>query len=404
MGKTVTAIMSPIRLAFIVESAVGGVARHIIDLATHLNSDEFSCTIYASLQRPESWTNQLHALTEHGITLREIPMARIPNASAVKQIRGWLERDAIDIVHLHSAKAGYLGRIATEPLGLPIIYTPHAFPFQRTTDWRRPIYRLIERRLAPLTQKIICVSSGEYYEALLAGLPEQKLTIINNGIDVERWPRPTEAQRREARAQYRVAQDEVVIGTMARLVPQKGIDLLLAAAEEFLPDFPNAKLLVWGNGPQFPKLKRMARSLRLNRVQFLGETTSPWHAYAAMDIFCAPSRWEAGPYAILEAMACGLPIVASEVAGHIDYLEDGESGLIISPELPGPLDGAIRTLLIDADRRADLGRAAHRRAVYEFPIEKMVAETTELYRSVYTRKASLDAESHLGNNKKPEYP
>ncbi|HEX3000611.1 MAG TPA: glycosyltransferase [Armatimonadota bacterium] len=374
--------MSPIRIALIVESAVGGVARHIIDLATHLNPDEFACYVYASLQRPDSWSTPIRALTDHGIIVREIPMARVPNANAVRRLRGWLQRDAIDLVHLHSAKAGYLGRQATETLGIPVVYTPHAFPFQRTTDWRRPFYRMIERRLAAQTTKIICVSTGEMEEAIEAGLPEDKLVVINNGIDIEAWPAPTPAEREEARDYFHLGQHELVIGTMARLVPQKGIDLLLAAAEELLPDFPEARLCIWGDGPQRRMLQHMARRLGLRRTKFLGEATNPRQAYAAMDIFCAPSRWEAGPYAILEAMACKLPIVASEVAGHIDYLEDEESGLIVAPDLPGPLDGAFRALLIDQDRREELGCAAHRRVIYEFTIERMVAETTELYRSL----------------------
>jgi glycosyltransferase involved in cell wall biosynthesis len=101
-----------------------------------------------------------------------------------------------------------------------------------------------------------------------------------------------------------------------------------------------------------------------------------------MDIYCAPSRWEAGPYAVLEAMACGVAIVASDVAGHADYLVAGESGLVVPAELPGPLDGAIRALLYDADERADLGEAARQRVAQEFTLTRMVAATADLYRRV----------------------
>ena len=195
---------------------------------------------------------------------------------------------------------------------------------------------------------------------------------------------PCPRRRSDTRPVFRcsVTADELVIGALARLVPQKGIDLLLAAAEELLPDFPHARLVIWGDGPERRKLERMARRLGLRRVKFMGETPAPWQAYAAMDIFCAPSRWEAGPYAVLEAMACGLPVVASEVAGHIDYLENGNCSFIASAELPGPLDGALRALLMDADERKAMGHAARLRATQEFTLTRTITETAALYREV----------------------
>ena len=130
--------MLPIRIAQICEATTGGVARHLIDLVTHLDATDLSCLLYLSLQRPESWTAPLRALAARGVTIRELPMARVPNNGAVQQLRQWLQRDGVNLVHLHSAKAGYLGRLAARGLEIPVIYTPHAFPFQRTTDWLRP--------------------------------------------------------------------------------------------------------------------------------------------------------------------------------------------------------------------------------------------------------------------------
>lgn len=374
--------MSAMRIAHIVEATVGGVARHLIDLVTLLDPAEFACTLYLSFQRPESWRERLRALAGRGILLRELPMARVPNGAAVRQLAAWMHKDGIDLVHVHSAKAGYLGRQAAAQNGVPAIYTPHAFPFQRTTDWRRGCYRWLERRLAGQTARIICVSDGECDEALAAGFPGEKLVVIPNGIDLAGWPAPSAAQRAAARGALEVAATDLVIGALARLVPQKGIGLLIAAAEEFLPDFPTARLLIWGDGPQRKALERMVRQLRLPRVTFLGACASPWVAYSAMDIYVAPSRWEAGPYAILEAMACGLPVVASTVAGHTDYLEDNHSGLLVEAEIPGPLDGALRSLLIDPDRRELMGHAARHRVQQYFTVQPMIARTAALYREV----------------------
>jgi glycosyltransferase involved in cell wall biosynthesis len=380
--------MRPLHIAQIVEATVGGVARHVTDLVTHLDPATFVCSLYLSCQRADHDSTRLRELSAQGFCLREVPMARVPNGAAVRQLATWLRQDSIDLVHVHSAKAGYLGRLAADQLGIPVIYTPHAFPFQRTTDWRRPFFRMIERRLAAWTARIICVSESEREEALAAGLPAKPLVVIPNGMDLTEWTAPTVTQRANARQALGHAPGDIVVGALARLVPQKGLDLLLAAADEFLPDFPSAHLLIWGDGPERKSLERMARQLRLPRTEFRGATMSPWDAFAAMDIFTAPSRWEAGPYAVLEAMASGVPVVASSVAGHRDYVEDDHSGLLVEAELPDPLDGALRALLIDADRRDFMGRAARHRVEQYFTLQAMVARTADLYQEVIAEEMS----------------
>ncbi|MHB9026999.1 MAG: glycosyltransferase family 4 protein [Armatimonadota bacterium] len=382
--------MPPIRIAFVVEATTGGVARHVIDLVTRLNREEFQPILYLSFQRPDSWREAFRALRDQGVLLREISMGTVPNWSAVQLIASWAGRDAVDILHLHSARAGYLGRQAAALLETPVIYTPHAFPFQRTTDWLRPLYRMVERRLAARTTAIVCVSEGEREEALAAGLPEDNLVVIPNGIDVTQWPLPRAYQRYKARQAFGVAENEVVVGTMTRLTPQKGIDLLLHAWEELPPGMPTrARLLIWGDGPQRIKLERLVARLRLKSVSFLGATDNPWEAYAAMDIFCAPSRWEGGPYAVLEAMACGLPVLASAIAGHVDYVEDEVTGRLISNEFPGPLAAALNNLLIDEDLRALCGEAGRRHVEEHFTLTPMVRKTEELYRQVHAHSLRM---------------
>lgn len=375
--------MSPTRIAHIVEATEGGVARHVLDLVSHLDQEEFPCSLYLSLERTGSPRHAFRTLAqERGIRLRELSLVRAPNGAAVQQLSHWLRRDGISIAHMHSAKAGYLGRQAALRESIPAIYTPHAFPFQRTTDWRCPLYRMIERRLAQQTARMLCVSEGEYAAAVRAGLPEEKLVVIPNGIDTDSWTPTTALQRERSRAALRLRPEDLVIGAIARLTPQKGLDLLVTAAESLLPDFPRATLLIWGDGPQRPALMRLIRRLHIARVQLLGATDAPRAAFAAMDIFCAPSRWEAGPYAVLEAMASGLPTVASAVPGHVDYLEQEVSGLLVPPDLPGPLDGALRILLTDQDRRSVMGEAARARVETHFTLQRMVEATATLYRQV----------------------
>ncbi len=387
--------MAPIRIAQVVEATTGGVARHLMDLVTHLDPARFTPVLYLSLERPESWRAPLLALRERGLAVREIGMAHLPNPRAVNVLAGWARRDAIDLLHLHSAKAGYLGRQAARQAGLPAIYTPHAFPFQRTTDWLRPIYLYLERTLAPQAAKIICVSEGERREGVRAGLPAERMTVIPNGLDAARWRPPTPPERRAARRALGLRDGEVIIGALGRHVAQKGLDLLLLAAEDVLPDFPQARLIIWGDGPRRRELQRLARTLELPNVWFVGATDDAAAAYAAMDLYCAPSRWEAGPYAILEAMACGLPVLASRIAGHVDVIEDGRSGVLCDVDPPGALAGALRRLLADEDVRAPLAAAARPRIVQGFPLARMIAQTEAVYGEV-ARQAGVETSSGVG--------
>jgi glycosyltransferase involved in cell wall biosynthesis len=387
----------PQRIAHIVEAAEGGVARHVIDLVRGLDPVAFTSLIYVSLERPESWRDRFRALKDEGITVREIPMANLFNGDTVRRLAGWARRDAVDLLHLHSAKAGYLGRKAAAQAGLPVVYTPHAFPFQRATDPLRGLYRMVERGMADAAARIICVSEGEAQEALDAGLPEERLVIVPNGLDLNYWRRPTREQRRAARAALGLAEGDVVVGAMARCVPQKGLDLLLTAAEDFLPDYPASHVLIWGDGPQRRGLEKMAARLRLPRVRFLGAARDAYSAFAAMDIFVAPSRWEAGPYAVLEAMACALPVVATDVPGNADYVVHDETGLLTPADLPGPIAGALHPLLADLDLRAAYGDAGRKRVETTFTLEQMVGETMAVYREVLaeeqteqTRRAEED--------------
>lgn len=374
--------MSIIRLAQIVEATTGGVARHVIDLVNHLNPAEFHCTLYLSLQREDSWRDEFARLAELGFTVREVPMATVPDEQAVVKLREFLQQDGIQLAHLHSAKAGYHGRLACRELSIPAIYTPHAFPFQRTADWRRPLYRYIEKKLLADTARIICVSPGEQALALQAGFPAEKLQLINNGLDLSKWPAITAAARQQARQKFNIAEYETVIGVLARLEPQKGIDLLLKTLPLMLNDFPAARVLIWGEGSQRARLLKMARSSRSGGITLLGATTAAQECYHAMDIYCAPSRWEAGPYAIMEAMACALPIVASQVAGHVDFLEHNHSALLVPPGDTRQLANALRTLLLDPQRRKQLGKAAREQIEQQGGLSLMVNKTAELYRQV----------------------
>lgn len=375
--------MTAIRIAQVVEATTGGVARHVLDLVNCLRHSEFEQVLYVSLVRPESWKDAFIILRERGITVRELDMTRTPDGAASQQLAKWAEQDGIEIMHLHSAKAGYLGRAI--PMPCPIIYTPHAFPFQRTGDWRVPFYRLSEVWQAKRAAVIVCVSEGEREEANRVHLPWEKLKVINNGIDTEYWRPPDNEELAAARRTAGMAENDVAIGFIGRLVPQKGVDLLLEAMEECTGDFPQARLCIWGDGPQRRPLLRMARRLGVKHALFYGEPEDVRMAYWAMDLCVLPSRWEAGPYTVLEAMATGLPLVVSDVPGNRDYMIHGTTGSVVETDMLGLFDTTIRRYLSDSALRQRQGTAARQHVQECYTRSEMLLEYAGLYHRVTGR-------------------
>ena len=375
--------MTAVRIAQVVEATTGGVARQVLDLVNGLRHSEFEQILYLSLQRPESWKSSFTALRERGFTVRELDMTRTPNGSASRQLDAWAAQDGVDLLHLHSAKAGYLGRAIAMPC--PVIYTPHAFPFQRIGDWRVPFYRMSEVWQAKRAEVIVCVSEGEREEANRVHIPWEKLKVINNGIDTEYWRPPDADELAQARRTAGLTADDVAIGFMGRLVPQKGVDLLLEAMEECTGDFPQARLCIWGDGPLRRPLLRMARRLGVKHALFYGEPEDVRMAYWSMDLCVLPSRWEAGPYTVLEAMATGLPLVVSDVPGNRDYMIHGTTGSVVETDMLGLFDTTLRRYLNDPELRHRQGTAARQHVQNHYTRSEMLLEYAGLYHRVAGR-------------------
>jgi glycosyltransferase involved in cell wall biosynthesis len=171
-----------------------------------------------------------------------------------------------------------------------------------------------------------------------------------------------------------------LLGLVARLHRQKGLGDLLAAVAWVRERVPDVRLLLIGEGELRDELEAQARALGLSgAVIFAGIRTDVAEIVAALDIFVLPSLWEGTSNAVLEAMAAGLPIVATAVGGTPEVVVDGVTGLLVPPRDPSALAGALVTLLQDADLRHRMGRAGRERVKQYFSLERMVRRTEALY-------------------------
>jgi len=280
-------------------------------------------------------------------------------------------------VHGHSSKGGAMARLAA--LGTPAaaLYTLHGLIMMDPllARWKRLFYLSIERGLEVRTSRIIAVSPEERRAAVRLGFGKERVVLVPNGVGAARLT-PRELARRE----LGLAEEQIAVGFVGRLVSQKAPDVLIKAFAEAKRILPKLRLVMVGSGPMEQSLRYLSRSLGVfDAILWQGERDAR-QVMAAFDLLAMPSRKEGLPYVILEAMAAGLPIVASSTAGVEILIKPGVNGTIVPPENPSELAGALVALAGDAERLARFGRAS-RRMVRRYTIDAMVAGTLKQYAS-----------------------
>lgn len=265
-----------------------------------------------------------------------------------------LRHRKFDIVHTHSSKAGALGRVAADRIGVPgIVHTFHGFPFHNFQSWPlRTSYVQVERRLGRITDRFLGIGGAIAAEAIrLKIAPAERTRAIASAIDTD-VPRRTDATRAAARARLGLAEDVPVVGTVGRLAPQKAPRDMLAAFEAL--GRHDVKFLWIGDGPLMPEMRRLVAVKGLSdRFQLLGERRDVLDLLPALDVFALASRYEGLPCSLVEAITCGIPSVATAVNAVPEVVIPGRTGLLVPPDEPRLLAKAIAYLL---DHRAEAER------------------------------------------------
>jgi len=366
------------------ECTIGGARRHLVDVASGQLELGHQVGLAVSCEREPKFRADLARLAAAGACVFEIPMLRRisprRDLKHLREMRARLLEYAPEIVHTHSSKAGVLGRVASlqEDVGVRV-HTPHTFAFLFSAEFgraRRALFRGIESALARRSARIVAVSEGEAETFRASGVVDAaKIRVVRNGIDPSPWARAKPAER----ASLRIRADAPLILVAGMLHVAKGQDLALEALLE--PGLEQAQLLLLGDGELRPRLEQLARDPRLaGRVHMPGwsEDVPGW--MAACDLVLLPSRWEAMPYAVLEAMASARPVVAARVDGAREMIVDGEHGALCQVGDASSLaDGLRRTLQAGSARRAAMGLAARQRLLAMGTRERMVKSLLEVY-------------------------
>jgi glycosyltransferase involved in cell wall biosynthesis len=353
---------------------VGGAQQHLLEVLRRLDRRAFTPVLYALHARPaHAYLAEARAL---GV---EIIDGHVPESlrgpallGPVVRLAWQLRRRRIAIVHSYLFHANVVGTLAAR-----LARTPVALVSKRSLDVYPNRGELAACRLANrLADRVTANSEAvKLHVHRVEGCPLDRIIVIPNGIDLDRVT--TAAPEGHAS----LADSRPVIGTIGRLSRKKGQEDLLSAAALILTRMPEVRVVLVGDGPLDGQLRRQAHDLGIDdRVRFLGTVADGARLLPLLDVYVLPSHVEGMSMGLIEAMAAGRPIVATDVGGNAETVIDGVSGLIVPPRAPDRLADAILTLLKDPDRARAMGAAARQRAREHFTVDTMVKRLERLYR------------------------
>jgi glycosyltransferase involved in cell wall biosynthesis len=297
------------------------------------------------------------------------------DALAVRELRALARELAPDIVQINSSKAGVLARLALPGLGVRTVFTAHGWAFSGRNGAAGALYAASERAVAPLTDAIVCVSRHDLRLARERGIaPRHGLHVIHNGIDAPA------VQPRGPRAGA-----PLVLGCTARLAPPKDLSTLLDALVQ--PGCERWELRIFGDGPDRDAIEGRRAELGLgDRVTLLGNREDVASQLADCDAFALITDWEGLPYSILEAMAAGLPVLATGVGGIPDLVAPGATGELVPPRDAAAAGRVLAAWAADPARLPNLGGAGRARARAFFSRERMIGRYDALFGSLLSRR------------------
>jgi glycosyltransferase involved in cell wall biosynthesis len=350
------------------------------------------------MSAPGEWVGRLAADGIRHVPLRHATRAVAPthDAQALSELRGLFRTLRPDIVHTHNPKPGVYGRLAARAAHVPVIVnTVHGLYATPEDRWvRRAVVYTLER-LAARCSHAELVQNPEDVEVLVRlGIPRPKLHLLGNGVDLARFdPSRVASERRAAlRVEVGAGPDDVVCGLVGRLVWEKGYREVFAAAARLRATLPHVRIVVIGprdldkrDGISDTDLDRARRE----GVTFLGLRHDVDALYAAMDIYVLASHREGFPRSAMEAAAMGVPVVATDIRGCRQVVDDGRTGRLVPVRDVDALVDAIGALAADAGLRRTLGEAARAKARREFDQQYVIDTTLAVYEKLLARQARV---------------
>lgn len=352
---------------------LGGAERIVIDLVNGLTRPQFEpvvCCLYGKGRCAAD-------VERRGTRVLALEKRRTFEPSLIVRLARIMRRERIDVVHTHMFNANLWGRLGAVMAGVPVIASEHGMD-----EWRHGPYLLADRMLAPITTRIVCVSDAvtQFYEARLPVLRRKGL-VIRNGVDCARFRAPLDTD--SLRNSIGIRQEAFVVGVVGRLAHEKAHGDFIDALARVVRRQPQVMGLIVGDGPLAASLRLAAERANIaQNVVFTGFRHDVADVLRIMDVLVLCSMYEGLPVALLEAMAGGVPVVATAVGGIPECIEHGRDGLLVPPANVGALAAALELMIESPELRRALSRHARERIDASLTVKHMVASYEALYRDV----------------------
>lgn len=372
--------MERLKVAFLSTGlAYGGAETQLVNLATRLKKRGWDVRVVSMLP-PQAFTEELAAA---GIPFATLNMRRgVPDPQAVFRLAKILRQWRPDIVHSHMVHANIMARVTCIFCRVPVVIST-AHNINEGGRWREIAYRITDP-LADLTTNVSWAAVNRYIK--VGAVPKNKIVFMPNGVDTQRYRSNPDAR---LRLRKELELDGYYIWlAVGRFEEQKDYPNLLRAFKRVIDKRVEAVLLIAGQGTLFEEMRAMAYSLELaEKVRFLGVRRDVPELMSAADAYVMSSAWEGLPMVLLEAAACELPIVATDVGGNSEIVLDGTSGFIVPPRDPEALAAAmLKMMSLSEDERRAMGRAGRAHIEANYSLDRVVDQWENLYQDLLRKK------------------
>jgi len=376
---------------------IGGPALHVVNLNKGLSSDRFESLLVTGSPNPGEGSmldyaqeNDVHPL-EISQMVGEASL-RPRDFKALLKLYRILRVERPQIVHTHTAKAGFLGRLAAQMAGVPvIIHTYHGHVlngyYGPATSW---LLKMMERGLARITDRLVAVSELVKEDLIAYRIaPAEKISVIPLGFDLEPFFN-CRSLRGQFRSELGLGPDIRLVGILGRIAPIKNHRLFLESAARIVEQDSTVRFVIVGDGILKSEMEGYAQDLHISeQVIFTGWRRDLPRIYADLDVLVVSSNNEGTPVSAIEAMASGCPVVATRVGGLPDIIKEGETGYLVSARQPQPLAGAIVRVIENAQAAEQMGRSGRLSVKEKFSLDRLVSDTEALYEKLLGPKQVL---------------
>ena len=363
-------------LHIITQSGWGGAPRVVKLLATETEANASVACGTGGKLIPKL---QNEGISVYGQPALQSPPDPVTDARAFAHLYRLLQRESVDLVHCHSTKAGLLGRLAAWFAGIPTVFTVHGWGFYNT-DYRRvaPAITHGERVIARITDTIVCVSKNDCKEGRKHGIIQHAdNTVIHNGVA----PISPPSDRQNLYEEAGIEPGTVVIGAIARLVPQKNPFTIIRAGGELKQRGHDVAIIIIGDGPLLGECEKYADEHGIE-VHLLGFRERAHELLMDFDVFLMPSLFEGFPFTVLESLHAGVPVVAYDVGGIAEVIHDGETGFVAaSGDVPTFVDRA-EQLVTNPKWREEIGARAKTLIQNHYTAKQMIENYERVYAGV----------------------